>query len=262
MLKYPQINPVAWQLGPLKIYWYGLMYLLSFLLAWFLALRQAKRTGSVWTSEQVADLIFYGAMGVVIGGRVGYLLFYNFSAFLADPLLLFKVWLGGMSFHGGLLGVLLAFGLFARRYQHHYIEVLDFMAPIAPVGLALGRIGNFINGELWGRITTLPWGMVFPHVDNHPRHPSQLYEMSLEGVLLFILLQWYTHKPRPRGAAASLFLIGYGCFRFIGECFREPDVQLGFLALDWLTMGQLLSLPMIVIGLCCYVRVTRNTCNT
>ncbi len=248
MLIYPQIDPVALQLGPLKIHWYGLMYLGGFVAAWWLANRRAAAPGSGWNQQQVSDLIFFCALGVVLGGRFGYVLFYNFERFLSDPLWLFAVWEGGMAFHGGLLGVIVAIALFGRKYHKSFFTVADFVAPLVPIGLGLGRLGNFIGGELWGRATELPWGMVFPRADALARHPSQLYQFALEGVLLFCLLWWFSSKPRPAMAVSSLFMIGYGSFRFLVEFARQPDVHLGFIALDWLTMGQLLSLPMIVLG--------------
>ena len=259
MLMYPKIDPVALSLGPvtmfghvlgpLQIRWYGLMYLLGFVAGYLLLSMRAKRPNSGWTTEQVSDLIFFGAMGVILGGRVGYVLFYNFSGFIADPLSMFAVWNGGMSFHGGLLGVMIAVFLFARKTGKSYWDILDFGAPIVPIGLGLGRIGNFIGGELVGRATDLPWGMVFPHVDNLPRHPSQLYQASLEGVALSAILWFYSRKPRPRFAISGMFGLWYGIFRFVVEFVRQPDVQLGFIAFDWLTMGQLLSLPLILVGL-------------
>lgn len=249
MLKFPEIDPVAFSLGPLDIRWYGIMYLLGFVSGFLLLKMRAQRPNSGWTVEQVSDLIFYGAMGVILGGRFGYVLFYNLSGFIGDPLSLFKVWQGGMSFHGGLLGVMIAVWLFARNARKSYWDILDFGAPIVPIGLGLGRIGNFIGGELVGRVTDGPWGMVFPHIDNLPRHASQLYQASLEGVALFIILWLFSRKPRPRYAVSGMFGLCYGIFRFTAEFAREPDAHLGFIAFDWLTMGQLLSLPLIIAGL-------------
>jgi phosphatidylglycerol:prolipoprotein diacylglycerol transferase len=249
MLHYPHFNSVAFSIGPLQVHWYGLMYLLAFLAAWLLGNYRAKKPGSGWTEEQVSDFIFYGALGVIIGGRVGYMLFYDLSSLLADPLDLFKVWQGGMSFHGGCLGVIIAIIWFARKTHKGVFDVGDFVAPLVPIGLALGRVGNFINGELWGRVTTVPWGMVYPQAGPQPRHPSEVYEFLMEGVLLFTIIWVFSSKPRPRMAVSGLFLLCYGIFRIIGECFRQPDAQLGFIAFDWLTMGQLLSLPMVVIGI-------------
>lgn len=253
MLIYPDIDPVAFGLGPLAVHWYGLMYVLAFGGAWWLAayrMRQQRRPR--WSSLQIFDLVYFGALGAVLGGRMGYVLFYGFQPFLADPLSLFRVWEGGMSFHGGLLGVLLAFYLYSRRIGRDFFEVMDFIAPFVPFGLGAGRLGNFIGGELWGRPTAMPWGMVFPHVDPLPRHPSQLYEMFLEGVLLFIIVWWFSAKPRPRYTVTGLFGLGYGAFRFLVEFYRAPDLHIGdsgFIAFGWLTMGQLLCIPMIVGGI-------------
>ncbi len=249
MLNFPNIDPIAFSLGPLKTHWYGLMYLLGFAGAWLLAILRARRYQLDWTKEQISDLIFYCALGVIIGGRLGYMIFYNTYQLFHRPWILLKLWEGGMSFHGGLLGVIGAMSLFARKYHKSFLHVADFIAPLVPLGLAAGRIGNFINGELWGRATSVPWAMVFPAADNQTRHPSQLYEFGLEGIVLFILLWWYASKPRPDGCVAAMFLVGYALSRFVVEWFREPDVQLGFIAFDWLTMGQLLSIPMLIIGL-------------
>jgi len=248
-MNYPHINPVAIKIGPLPIHWYGLMYLVGFAAAWWLGRRKARQLGAPWSERAVEDLIFYGALGVILGGRIGYVLFYNFEEFLSHPTVLFKVWEGGMSFHGGVIGVMIALWFFARRFQMHYFAVTDFVVPLAPIGLAAGRLGNFINGELWGKVTDLPWGMVFPTGGAQPRHPSQLYEFLLEGVTLFIILQVYTRKPRPTMAASGLFALCYGVFRFSVEFVRMPDVQLGYLALGWVTMGQILSLPLIIVGI-------------
>jgi phosphatidylglycerol:prolipoprotein diacylglycerol transferase len=248
MLTYPEIDPVAIALGPLKIHWYGLMYLVGFAGAWWLMRLRARRPGSGWSPEQVDDFLFYGAVGVVAGGRVGYMLFYDFGGLLHNPLSLFFVWQGGMSFHGGLLGVLLAVWFFCRREKRSWLAAMDFGAPMVPVGLAAGRIGNFINGELWGKVTDVPWAMVFPTGGPLPRHPSQLYEFALEGVALFTILWLYSRKPRPLGAVAALFALCYGLFRFAVEFVRVPDPQLGYLAFGWFTMGQLLSLPLVAIG--------------
>lgn len=249
MLTYPDIDPVALELGPLKIHWYGLMYLAGFAAAWWLANRRAAAPGSGWPREQVSDLIFYAALGVILGGRFGYVLFYNFDQFLADPLWLIRIWEGGMAFHGGLLGVIVALWWFARCHGKGFFQVADFTAPLVPIGLGLGRLGNFIGGELWGRATDVPWAMVFPGAGELPRHPSQLYQFALEGVLLFIILWWFSSRPRPAMSVSGLFLACYGSFRFIIEFFRQPDAHLGFIAFDWLTMGQLLSLPMVVLGI-------------
>jgi phosphatidylglycerol:prolipoprotein diacylglycerol transferase len=224
------------------------MYLAGFVAVWWLGRVRARRADSGWQTAQIGDLVFYGAMGAVLGGRIGSVLFYNFSSFLADPLSLFRVWEGGMSFHGGLLGVLLALWLYGRHYKKTFFEVTDFVAPFIPIGLGAGRIGNFINGELWGKVSDVPWAMVFPGAGELPRHPSQLYQALLEGVVLFAILWLYSNKPRPTMAVSGLFLIAYGLFRFIVEFVREPDQQLGYLALGWLTMGQILSAPMILLG--------------
>lgn len=250
MLQYPEIDPVAIAIGPLQVHWYGLMYLFGFVAAWWLGTRRAARPGSGWTAQQVSDLVFYSALGVIVGGRVGYTLFYNFSGFLNDPVSIVKLWQGGMSFHGGALGVLVAFWLFARKTDKRYFEVADFIVPMVPIGLCAGRIGNFINGELWGRTSDVPWAMVFPNDPSQlARHPSQLYQSLMEGLLLFIVLWLYSARPRPAGAVTGLFGVGYGTARIVGEFFRQPDAHLGFIAFDWLTMGMLLSTPMVLIGL-------------
>lgn len=253
MLVYPYINPVAFSIGPIQVHWYGLMYLFGFISAWLLAHWRMKHYQLNWNSDQISDLIFYAALGVIIGGRIGYMLFYNFPELLHAPWSLFKIWEGGMSFHGGLLGVIAALWLFARKYHRAFWEVGDFIAPLVPLGLGAGRIGNFINGELWGRVTDVPWGMIYPHVDEQPRHPSQLYEFGMEGIGLFILVWCYASKPRPVGRVSAVFLIGYALCRIIAEIFRQPDPQLGYLAFGWLTMGQILSIPMLLLGLWLWV---------
>jgi phosphatidylglycerol:prolipoprotein diacylglycerol transferase len=198
--------------------------------------------------DQIDDLVFFGAIGVIVGGRLGYMLFYKPAEWLADPLLVLRVWEGGMAFHGGLIGVIVAMAWFARRRGRPAFEVLDFIAPVTPIGLGAGRLGNFINGELWGRVTDVPWAMVFPAAGPRPRHPSQLYELALEGVVLFVVLWWFSARPRPRMAVSGLFLLLYGIFRFLVEFVRMPDAHLGTLALGWVTMGQVLSLPMALAG--------------
>ena len=249
MITYPEINPVALDLGFAKIHWYGLMYLIGFAGSWWLGVIRAAQTNSGWKKDEVADLIFYGALGVILGGRIGYVLFYNFSAFIDNPITILQIWQGGMSFHGGMLGVFLALYLFARKTQKTFFQVSDFIAPMVPIGLGAGRLGNFINAELLGRPAdpSLPWAMDFG--DHIARHPSQLYQAISEGLILFLILWFYSSKPRPRMAVSALFLIFYGCFRFTTEFFRTPDVQIGFVAFDWMTKGQQLSIPMIAAGL-------------
>ena len=258
MLQFPSINPVAFSLGPLAVHWYGLMYLVGFLGAWILLTYRAQKSHGLWTKENVSDIIFYGALGVIIGGRIGYILFYNFAEFLHSPLIIFKIWQGGMSFHGGLLGVILAMWIYSRKIHKHPADLTDFIAPVVPIGLGAGRIGNFINGELWGRITDAPWGMIFPGGGLLPRHPSELYEFLLEGVLFFTILWWFSSKPKPRYAVSGLFLVCYGSFRFFVEFFREPDAQLGYVLFHWMTMGQLLCVPMILVGVGMMVYAYRN----
>mgnify|MGYP001322577148 FL=1 len=247
-LQFPEIDPVIFSVGPLSVRWYGLMYLIGFALAMWLANRQAEKPNSGWTKEQVSDLLFYGMLGVILGGRIGYVLFYQFSYFIENPLYLFRIDQGGMSFHGGTLGVITAIAIFAWTRKKSLFEVGDFVVPLVPLGLLAGRIGNFINGELWGRVTDVPWAFIFPTGGPEPRHPSQLYEAFLEGLVLFLILQWFIKKPRPAGSVAGVFLLGYGVFRFIVEYFREPDAHLGLFA-GVISMGQILSLPMVIGGL-------------
>lgn len=249
MLKYPDIDPVLLSLGPLKIHWYGVMYLLGFLAAWLLARSRSQRAWSPVRKDQVEDLVVWAAFGVILGGRCGYVLFYNFDKWVADPLWLFRLWEGGMAFHGGLLGVIVAMALYARRIGQSFFELADFVAPLVPIGLGLGRLGNFIGQELWGRPTELSWGMIFPRdPEQLARHPSQLYQFALEGLLLFGVLWWYSRKPRPIAAVSGLFLLCYGVFRFAVEFVREPDEHIGFDLFGWITRGQVLSLPMIAGG--------------
>lgn len=242
-----QINPVAVDLGFMQVHWYGLMYLFGFVAAWLLARKRAHTLG--FNKSQVEDLLFFGALGVIVGGRLGYALFYDLAANLDNPLNILKIWQGGMSFHGGLLGVLVAMHWFGRKTGKSFFQITDFVAPLVPLGLLFGRIGNFINGELWGKVSEVPWALVFPTGGPLPRHPSQLYEALLEGLVLFVLLWWFSSKPRPRAAVSGLFLLGYGSFRFIVEFVRVPDPQYGYLAFNWLTMGQILCLPMIIGGI-------------
>jgi phosphatidylglycerol:prolipoprotein diacylglycerol transferase len=250
MLAYPEIDPVAFALGPVKVHWYGLAYLVGLAFAWWMAIRRSARPWSPVQREQVDDLIFYAALGIVLGGRIGYAIFYGGDRLAEDPTWLLRLWQGGMSFHGGFLGVLLAMYLFSRRRGIAFGAVMDFVAPLVPVGLALGRLGNFIGQELWGRPTDVAWGMVFPRDPLQlARHPSQLYQFALEGLLLFVIMLWYSAKPRPNWAVAGVFSLGYGCLRFIAEFFREPDQHIGFQALGWMTRGQLLCLPMIALGI-------------
>lgn len=251
MLLHPQFDPVAFTLGPLSVRWYGLMYLVAFVQFILLGRYRIKTRPGLLTVEQLDDLLFYGMLGVIIGGRLGQVLFYEPGYYLANPLEIFAVWKGGMSFHGGFLGVLLAMGLWTRKHAFAWFDIMDFVAPLVPLGLAAGRIGNFINGELWGRVAdpTLPWAMIFPQSgDMSPRHPSQLYHVGLEGLALFTILWLFSAKPRPRAAVSGVFLIGYGSFRFITEFFREPDVGI-FGQSYTISMGQWLSLPMVLIGI-------------
>jgi phosphatidylglycerol:prolipoprotein diacylglycerol transferase len=269
--KYLLINfdPVAISIGPVDIHWYGIMYLMAFMSFWMLGNHRAvSQSWRGWSKQEVSDVLFYGMLGVILGGRIGYMLFYGFELLIQNPLSIIKIWDGGMSFHGGLLGVIVALAWFARRTNRTFWQVTDFAAPIGVLGLAFGRIGNFIGGELWGRLTDVPWAMIFAKstgfratdtsalenawrsgaLDQFARHPSQLYQAGLEGLALFVIMMWYSRKPRPNAAVSGLFLIGYGVFRLFVEFFRQPDEHLGFLAMQWLTMGMLLSMPMIVAG--------------
>ena len=252
MLAYPQINPVALQLGPVAIHWYGLTYLVAFGLFMWLGIRRVQAVQFAsrgWSKRDIEDMLFYGVLGVVIGGRLGYVLFYKPGYYAANPLEIFAVWKGGMSFHGGMLGVFAALAVFARMRGRQFLDATDLIAPCVPLGLASGRIGNFINAELPGRVAdaSLPWAMVYPNAGPLPRHPSSLYQFALEGLLLFVLLWWYAGKPRGLGQVSAAFLVGYGALRFTAEFFREPDDCLGLLSLG-LSMGQWLGLPMVLIG--------------
>ncbi len=264
MINYPQIDPVAVSIGPLQVHWYGISYLIALTLCW--ALARTRQKASVWSNEQIDDMLFYLALGVVLGGRIGYIIFYNFAQWIENPLILFQVWKGGMSFHGGLIGVLIATFLFAKKQNKTFFQLTDFIAPFVPIGLFCGRIGNFINGELWGKVSDASWAMRLPCDDSRfyafcsygqqwsaPHHPSMLYEAFFEGIILFILLFWFSAKPRPRMAISGLFLMGYGCFRFLVEFVRLPDAHIGYLYAQWLTEGQVLSLPMMLAGLILFV---------
>jgi len=250
MIVLPEIDPAAFEIGPLAVRWYGLMYVVGFAAAMVLGTRRARRKDSPIDPARFHDLLLYAIVGLIIGARLGYMLFYNSSALVGEPLEIFKVWHGGMSFHGALLGILAAGFIFAKRNDIHFLDLGDFAAPLTPPGLFAGRIGNFINAELWGRPGDVPWAMVFPGpgAGAVPRHPSQLYEALLEGAVLFFILWFFSRQPRPRGMVLGLFLLLYGLFRFLVEFFRQPDLHIGFVALDFLTMGQVLSLPMIAAG--------------
>jgi len=260
MLLHPQFDPVAISIGPLAVRWYGLMYLVAFVQFILLGRYRIKSQPGLLTVEQLDDLLFYGMLGVILGGRLGQVLFYEPAYYLGNPLEILAVWKGGMSFHGGFLGVLVAMGLRTRQNGKHWFDVMDFVAPLVPLGLAAGRIGNFINGELWGRVAdpSLPWAMIFPQSgDMQPRHPSQLYHVGLEGLALFAILWLYSRQARPRAAVSGVFLIGYGAFRFITEFFREPDAGI-FGQSYTISMGQWLSLPMILIGIAMVVLAYRK----
>lgn len=277
MLHYPDINPVLLHItDTIQIRWYGVMYILAFILSFMLCKTRLKLFPSFLAqadllsvkdpknptsaTQLLFDYFFYIILGVVLGGRIGYMLFYALPNWLAEPMQLFRIWQGGMSFHGGLLGVLFASFIFAKRNNLSLLLVGDLLAPTVPLGLGLGRIGNFINGELWGKVTDVPWGMVFPHAGPMPRHPSQLYAVMLEGILLFVLVWSYAKKPRGLGKVTGLFIFGYGFIRFFEEFFRQPDPQYGYLAFGWLTMGQVLCVPMILIG--CWLMARQSKYDT
>ncbi|HBR1311107.1 TPA: prolipoprotein diacylglyceryl transferase [Klebsiella quasipneumoniae subsp. quasipneumoniae] len=269
-LHFPDFDPVIFSVGAVSLQWYGFMYLLGFVFAVWLATRRANRPGSGWTKNEAESLLYAGFLGVIIGGRLGYILFYNLPVFLADPLSLFRFWEGGMSFHGGLIGVIVVMMIFAKRTNRNFFSVADFIAPLVPFGLGAGRLGNFINGELWGRVDpSVPFTMLFPGAREEdiaivsmnpqwqaifdtygglPRHMSQLYELAMEGIILFIILNIYVRKPRPAGAVSGLFLTGYGVFRYIIEFFRQPDAQFTGEWIGYISMGQILSIPMIIAG--------------
>lgn len=258
MLMYPAIDPVAFHIASWPVYWYGMMYMVGFLGGWALLSLRVHYSPRGFTQDQTSDIVFYAALGAIVGGRLGYMLFYDSYAWLGNPSLILQTWKGGMSFHGGLLGVLVAMLLLIKKYKKSFLELTDFISPVIPIGLGAGRIGNFINGELWGRATDVPWGMVFPHVDALPRHPSQLYEFFLEGVVLFAVLWLYSGKKRPTGAVSGVFAVGYGLFRCFIEFFREPDAPIGYIAFGWLTEGQLLSIPLVLVGIVLIVMAYRR----
>ncbi|MGH8178327.1 MAG: prolipoprotein diacylglyceryl transferase [Steroidobacter sp.] len=283
MLTYPSIDPIIVSLGPLAIRWYGLMYVIGFAAAWWLARRRAAQIGSTWKPTDVDDLIFFAAIGVILGGRLGWIAFYGAGQVIEDPLTIIRIWEGGMSFHGGLIGVIIAVVIFARRRERRIADVLDFLAPLPGIGILAGRIGNFINGELWGKPTEAPWGFTVDPMLVHPTqaaeamrlcrrfeidpcilhvHASQLYEGLLEGLALFIILWWFTSRPRPRLAPIGLSLVCYGVFRFALEFVRVPDEDLGYLLFDWVTMGQILSAPMIIVGVVLMVIAYRRNADS
>lgn len=243
------LDSSAFSIGNFQMNWYGLMYLIGFAIGWALGRWRARKPNSGWTPVEVDDLLTSVMLGVILGGRLGYVFFYDFSSYLANPMEIVKIWHGGMSFHGGLLGALVAFWYFARTRHKSFLQVSDFVAPLVPEALMWGRLGNFINGELWGKATTVPWAVIFPAAGEIPRHPTQLYEAALEGLLLFIILWIYSSKPRPAGRVSGLFAVGYAIARILVEFLRLPDAHIGYLAWGWLTMGQILCLPLLLVGL-------------
>jgi phosphatidylglycerol:prolipoprotein diacylglycerol transferase len=269
MLTYPEIDPVIFSIGVLKIRWYGMMYVLGFLAGWWLARRRCRKPWSTIKPQQVDDLVFYVMLGVILGGRVGYLFFYGWANVAEDPLYIVKIWQGGMSFHGGLAGVLIAMWLYGRKIGNTMWQMTDFVAPLVPLGLGFGRMGNFINGELWGKGTDVPWGFrvsdeVFRgfEVGDEVLHATMLYEALLEGLVLFLIVWWFSSKQRPYMAVSGLFLLLYGVFRFYIEFYRVPDQHLGYLFADWVTMGQVLSAPMIIVGATLLFLAYRPATNT
>ena len=257
MIVHPNFDPVAISIGPLSIHWYGVMYLLGFAMAMILGRARANRPNSGWKVDELSDLIFYGAVGVIVGGRLGYVLFYDLAYHLSNPLGILAIQDGGMSFHGGLLGVMVGLMLYARKTGRHILDVADFVSPLVPLGLFFGRVGNFINQELWGHVSNVPWAVLFHTAPEGPRHPSQLYEAALEGLVLFGLVWWFSSVKRGRGKVTGLFLLGYGLARFFVEFFRVPDAHLGAVAFNWMSMGQILSAPMILLGLFWLIRTQR-----
>lgn len=254
MLIFPNIDPIAINIGPVSIHWYGIMYLLAFVCGGALGVYRAKSNVSDWSRSQVWDLVFYVAIGAVLGGRIGYAVFYNFDYYFNNPIDIIRVWSGGMSFHGGLIGVIVSVYFYSCKYKKTFMSVCDFIAPLCPPGLMAGRIGNFINQELWGRVSDLPWAVVFPLAGPLPRHPSQLYEGLLEGLVLFLLIWLYSSKKRSPGKVSGLFLLCYAVIRFLVEFVREPDAHLGYVLLDFITMGQMLSIPVALVGIWLFLR--------
>ena len=276
-MHYPNIDPIILSLGPVAIRWYGLAYLAAFGMCWWLGNRQTERRFPDWTHQQVSDVVFYGALGAVLGGRLGYVLFYGFDSFVRDPMFLLRIWDGGMAFHGGLMGTGAALWWFGRKTGKTFWQVGDFVAPLVPIGLGFGRLGNFANTELPGRMTESAWGLVYPCSadairsinplcsgvwETFARHPSPLYQAFAEGVVLFGFVWWFAARPRPAAMISGAFLAGYGALRFVTEQFREPDGHLGFIAFDWLTMGQLLSLPMVIVGILIVAWAKRSAAKT